>query len=295
VVVSGASGLIGTALVAALRESGDEVVRLTRRQAAAPDEVSWDPKLGKLDPADLTGIDAAVHLAGAGVGDKRWTAGYKREIRDSRVLGTRTLVNALTALDPPPRVLVSASGVGVYGDRGDEILTETSPLGSGFLADVCRAWEAEAQAAAGAGIRVVSMRNGLVIAPHGGAFDRLALLIRLGAGGRIGNGRQWWPWITLDDEVAAIRFLLDHDVHGPVNVTSPAPERNADLIAALADALHRPAMVPAPAFALRAVLGGFAEEILASQRVLPQTLLDAGFTFRHPATDQAAAWMAAGR
>src|SRR5262245_28791607 len=246
VVVSGASGLIGTALVAALRADGDEVVRLTRRPASAPDEVSWDPAAGRLDPADLAGVEAAVHLSGAGVGDHRWTSAYKREIRDSRVLSTRTLVDALTALDPAPRVLVCASGVGVYGDRGDEVLTEESSEGSGFLADVVRAWEAEAGAATRAGIRVATLRSGLVVAPDGGAFDRLGTLINLGAGGRIGNGRQWWPWITLTDEVDAIRFLLTHDVHGPVNATSPAPERNADLIAALARALHRPSLVPAP-------------------------------------------------
>jgi uncharacterized protein (TIGR01777 family) len=292
VVVSGASGLIGTALVAALREAGDEVVTLTRRPPESPDEVRWDPAAGELDPGSLGPVDAAVHLSGAGVGDKRWTAAYKREIRDSRVLSTRTLVAALQALDPLPRVLVSASGVGIYGDRGDEVLTEGSAPGPGFLSGVVRAWEAEARAAEQAGIRVVTMRNGLVVAPHGGAFGRLSTLIKLGVGGPIGNGRQWWPWISLRDQIAATRFLLTHDVHGPVNVTSPAPERNTDLMHALADALHRPAVVKAPAFALRTVLGGFADEILASQRAIPETLVEAGFEFEHPTITEAAAWLA---
>jgi uncharacterized protein (TIGR01777 family) len=292
VVVSGASGLIGTALVAALREAGDEVVRLTRRPPESPDEVRWDPAAGELDPEALGPVDAAVHLSGAGVGDRRWTAAYKREIRDSRVLSTRTLVTALRALDPLPGVLVSASGVGIYGDRGDEVLTDGSAPGPGFLSGVVRAWEAEARVAEQAGIRVVSMRNGLVAAPHGGAFGRLSTLIKLGVGGPIGNGRQWWPWISLPDQIAATRFLLTHDVHGPVNVSSPAPERNTDLMHALADALHRPAVVKAPAFALRAVLGGFANEILASQRAIPETLVEAGFEFEHPTITEAAAWLA---
>lgn len=292
VVVSGASGLIGTALVATLRDFGDEVITLTRRPAEGPGELRWDPAAGVLDPEALGPVDAAVHLAGAGVGDRRWTPAYKREIRDSRVLSTRTLVTALRALDPAPSVLVCASGVGVYGDRGDEVLTDDSAPGPGFLAGVVRAWEAEAQVAEESGIRVVSTRNGLVIAPHGGAFGRLSTLIKFGVGGPIGNGRQWWPWISLPDEIAVIRFLLTNDLHGPVNVTAPAPERNADLIHALARALHRPAVVKAPAFALRTVLGGFAGEILASQRAIPQTLVEAGFEFDHPTITEAAAWMA---
>lgn len=307
VVVSGASGLIGTALVAALRDADDDVVRLVRRPATAPDEVTWDPVGGDVGPGELAArltdrlgrVDAAVHLSGAGVGDRRWTAGYKREIRDSRVLSTRTLVRALTALDPAPQVLLCSSGVGVYGDRGDEILTESSPEGSGFLADVVRAWEAEAARATESGIRVVSMRNGLVVAPHGGAFGRLATLIRLGAGGPIGNGRQWWPWLTLLDQVAVIRFLLRDDVpeplSGPVNVCTPGPQRNRDVIRALARAMHRPSIVPAPAFALRAVLGEFAGEILASQRVVPEKLVGAGFEFSHPTIDEAASWMVAAK
>lgn len=293
VVVTGASGLIGTALVGSLVEDGHRVVSLTRRPAATADEVTWDPRGGALDPRPLEGVDAVVHLAGAGVGDKRWTAGYKREIRDSRVLGTRTLVTALNSLPTPPRVLVCAGGVAFYGSRGDEILTEQSSGGGGFLAGVVRAWEAEAGRAGEVGTRVVTLRNGLVVSRHGGAFGRLSTLIRLGAAGPIGNGRQWWPWITLVDEVNAIRFLLDHDEpSGPVNVAAPVPERQRDLIRTFARAMHRPALLPAPAFALHLVLGGFAGEILASQRVVPQALIDAGFEFTHPTLSDAAPWFA---
>lgn len=293
IAVTGSTGLIGTALVARLRAAGHTVVRLVRRPTRGADEVSWDPRRGTLDLDGLAGVEAAVHLAGAGAGDHRWTEAYKRTIRDSRVLGTRTLVRALTALDPPPRVLVSGSAVGYYGDRGDEVLTEDSVGGEGFLADVVRAWEAETRPAADAGIRVACARTGLVMAREGGAFDRLLRLARLGLGGPLGSGRQWWPWITLDDEVAALEFLLSSEASGPVNLSAPHPERNADIARALGHALHRPAVAPAPGFALRIVLGEFAAEVLASQRMVPRRLLGAGFPFTYPDLDGAAAWLTA--
>lgn len=304
--MTGASGLIGTALVAQLRSSGHEVLRLVRRPAAAPDEVSWDPDAGSVDPGSvdpasaasgrvdldrLQGVTAAVHLAGAGVGDHRWTEAYRATIRDSRVRGTRTLAQALAALDPRPQVLVSASAVGFYGSRGDEVLTEESSGGTGFLADVVRDWEAATAPAAEAGIRVVHARTGLVLSRRGGALGQLLPLLRLGLGGRLGNGRQWWPWITLPDEVAALEFLLGSRLAGPVNLSAPNPLRNAELTAVLARAVHRPAILPVPAAALRIALGEFAGDVLASQRMLPERLLQEGFRFTHPTLEDAAAWL----
>ena len=294
VVVTGAGGFLGTALVAQLREQGHGVRRLVRRAPAAADEVSWDPAGGEVDLDALAGTEAVVHLAGAGVGDRRWTPAYKQQIRDSRLLGTRTLVAALTRLDPAPRVLVSASAIGFYGPRGEEELTETSEGGTGFLADVVREWEAETQPAELAGIRVSTIRTGLVLAPRGGALARLLPLVRLGLGGPLGTGRQWWSWITLPDELAAIAFLLDHDLPGPVNLVAPAAARQYTVVRALARQLHRPAPLPAPGFALRLALGEFAGEILSGQRVLPQRLTEAGFTFRHPELAGAAHWVAQG-
>jgi uncharacterized protein (TIGR01777 family) len=283
IVVSGASGLIGSALVSAARADGHEVLRLVRRVPSAADEVRWDPGSGQVDSRRLTGVDAAVHLAGAGVGDRRWTPSYKAKIRDSRVQGTRTLATALTTLDPRPRVLVSGSAIGFYGDTGDRAADETTPAGSTFLAGVVRDWEAATQPAEEAGIRVVHARTGLVIARKGGAFGRLLPLIRLGVGGPIGSGRQWWSWITLADEVRALLFLLSHEgVSGPVNVTAPHPERNGDIIDAIARGFHRRALVKAPHAALRLGLGEFADELVVDQRAVPRRLLDAGFRFAHP-------------
>jgi uncharacterized protein (TIGR01777 family) len=293
IAVTGSSGLIGTALVNRLHAGGHDVVRLVRRAPRSGDEVRWDPERGTVDLDGLAGIEGAVHLAGAGVGDHRWTADYKRAIRDSRVLGTRTLVTALTALDPLPRVLILGSAQGFYGSRGDDVLTETSSGGDGFLADVVRAWEAETAPAGAAGIRVVHARTGLVMAPTGGAFGRLLPLLKLGLAGPLGNGRQWWAWITLEDEVAALEFLLEKDVDGPVNLSAPNPQRQAELTKALGRALRRPAILPAPAFALRLALGEFAADVLSSTRMLPRRLLDAGFSFRHPDIDSAAEWIRA--
>jgi uncharacterized protein len=293
IAVTGSHGLIGSALVTNLRGSGHEVLRLVREPPAGPDEVEWNPITGTVDLLGLAGVEAAVHLAGAGVGDHRWSDEYKRKVRDSRVLGTRTLVKALTSLDPLPRVLVSGSAIGYYGDRGEEVLTENSRAGDSFLADVVKAWEGEADLAQQAGIRVVHPRTALVMARSGGAFSQLLLLSRLGLGGPLGNGRQWWSWITLPDVIAGLKHMIESDLVGPVNLTSPEPARNAEVLRAIAKARHRPALVTAPAFALRIVLGEFAGEILASQRVMPGQLTSSGFGFEHPTLEAAARWLTA--
>jgi uncharacterized protein (TIGR01777 family) len=292
VALTGSHGLIGSALAERLTARGDEVIRLVRSAPTGPGEIQWDPAGGSVDLAGLKGVEGVVHLAGAGVGDHRWSASYKREIRDSRALGTRTLVRAITALDTPPRVLVSGSAIGYYGERGDEILTEQSAPGQGFLTSVVEVWEAEAAPAAGAGIRVVHPRTGLVMARQGGAFQQLLLLARLGLAGPLGNGRQWWSWVTLPDTLSALEFMLDGDLSGPVNVVGPEAARNRDVIKAVAGALHRPALVPAPGFALRIVLGEFAGEVLGSQRVDPDRLRTSGFQWEHDTLAKAAAWVA---
>ena len=288
VAVTGASGLIGSALVPHLRSVGHEVVRLVRRTAAAPDEVTWDPKAGTVDLDALAGIDGVIHLAGAGVGDHRWTDDYKREILDSRVDGTHTIVNAMLALDPQPRVLVSASAIGWYGETGDRIVDETAPAGTGFLADVVRAWEAAAGPAASAGIRVVHPRTGLVVAKSGGAWARMFPLFKLGVGGKLGSGNQYWSWISLRDEVCALQFLLEQDhLSGPVNLTGPDPQTNAQITHVMGKVLGRPTILPAPAFALKAVLGEFSSEVLGSARVVPTALANAGFAFQDPTIESA--------
>jgi uncharacterized protein (TIGR01777 family) len=291
VAVTGSSGLIGTALVEHLTAGGHEVVRMVRRPARGPDEVTWDPTRGELDPAALDGVDAAVNLAGAGVGDRRWTPAYKQLIRSSRLDATRTLVAALSAMPTPPRVLVSASAEGFYGDRGDEVLTEHSTGGDSFLADVVRDWEAEAHRAEDAGIRVTTARTGLVMAPQGGAFAKVLPLARLGLAGPLGSGRQWWAWITMPDEVAALTHLLTHEVSGPVNLCAPEPAHNGDVMRTLGSALHRPAWLPAPGFALRLVLGEFADDVLASIRMKPQVLQDSGFSYQHADLQDAVRWL----
>ncbi|GAB2676359.1 TIGR01777 family oxidoreductase [Thalassiella azotivora] len=291
IVVSGASGFVGGPLVEALRRDGHDVVRLVRRPERADDEVRWDPAKGLLDPSRLAGVDAAVNLSGAGVGDRRWTPAYRAVIRDSRVDSTRTLATALASLDDPPRVLVNASAIGFYGDRGEEVLTERSAPGDGFLADVVRDWEQASGPARDAGIRVPLLRIGLVMGPGGGAFAPLLRAIRLGGGGPLAGGRMWWSWVTLEDVLGAVRFVLREPVDGPVNVTGPEPARNAEVIRALAAAMHRPAVLPVPRVALRTVLGGFADDVVSSQRVVPQVLLDAGFSFRHRTLADAVRWL----
>ncbi|MFJ6795647.1 TIGR01777 family oxidoreductase [Streptomyces sp. NPDC091268] len=283
IAVTGSTGLIGQALVQNLRADGHDILRLVRRAPTAPDEATWDPARGRLDPAALAGCEAIVHMAGAGVGDHRWTAAYKREIRDSRVDGTRTLAEAVAAMPHPPAVLVSGSAIGYYGDTGDRTVDEDSPAGEGFLAEVCVEWEAAAAPAQAAGVRTVFTRTGLVVARQGGAWGQLFPVFRAGLGGRLGNGRQYWSHISLHDEIAALRHILDTpSLTGPVNLTAPEPLTNRQVTAAMGRVLRRPAVLPVPALALKAVLGQFAEDVLGSQRVRPARLLESGFVFRHP-------------
>jgi uncharacterized protein len=284
VVVSGSHGLIGSALVPALTAAGHRVRRLVRG-SPGPGEVAWDPEAGTVDAGGLAGADAAVHLAGVGIGDKRWTTTQKQRIRDSRVKGTGTLARALAGLPTPPAVLVSGSAVGYYGDRGDEVLTEASGPGEGFLAEVVRDWEEAAAPAAEAGVRVVHTRTGIVQAAHGGALARQLPMFRLGVGGPLGPGRQWVSWVSLDDEVGAIvHALTTESLRGPVNLCAPEPTTSAGLAKAIGKALHRPAVVPVPRFALSLVVGRQMTEemVLASQRAVPEKLLASGYRFRHP-------------
>ncbi|MCF8526947.1 MAG: TIGR01777 family oxidoreductase [Candidatus Nanopelagicales bacterium] len=288
IAVTGASGLIGSALVPHLRGSGHDVMRLVRRPAASVDEISWDPRSGSVDLTRLEGTDAVIHLAGAGVGDHRWTDAYKREILDSRVDGTHTIVRAMTALEKRPAVLVSASAIGWYGDTGDRPVDETAPAGTGFLADVVRAWEAAAGPAAAAGIRVVHPRTGLVVSTKGGAWARMLPLFKAGLGGKLGSGRQYWSWISLRDEIRALVFLLENEaLSGPVNLTAPTPLTNAEVTSIMGTVLHRPTLLPAPAFALKAALGEFSTEVLGSARVIPAVLESTGFTFEDPTLESA--------
>ena len=291
VAVTGSTGLIGSALTASLSNDGHTVLRLVRRPARTAAEVSWDPMAGTVDRARLEGVDAVVHLAGAGVGDHRWTSTYRATIRDSRVRGTQTLVRALTALDAPPQVLVAGSAMGYYGSVGDAEVTEDSPAGSGFLAGVVRDWEATAEPVQGAGIRLVHSRSGLVVARHGGAWGRMWPLFRAGLGGRLGSGQQWWSWVSLRDEVRALRlFLDDATTSGPYNVTAPNPATNATVTAAMGRLLHRPTFANVPTWVLRTALGEMSQEVLGSARVLPRRLLASGFVFEDVTIDQALAW-----
>ncbi|MFN8078850.1 MAG: TIGR01777 family oxidoreductase [Kineosporiaceae bacterium] len=294
IAIAGSSGLMGTHLVARLAAEGHQAVRLVRRAARTPDEITWDPDAGGLPSEALAGMDGVVNLAGAGVGDKRWTDAYKRVLVTSRVNTTNVLVDAMLALDTPPPVLINASAQGFYGDRGEELLTETSAPGEGFLTELVLAWEEaarRAEAGSSGAIRVATLRSGLVMAPSGGAFGRLLPLCRLGLGGPLGSGRQWWSWITLADQVSAILHLLQHDVSGPVNMCAPEPARQSEVVAAIGRALHRPTLLPAPAFALRTVLGEFSSEVLGSTRMAPEVLQRSGFAFAHPDLDTAIRWL----
>ncbi|MDJ1136464.1 TIGR01777 family oxidoreductase [Streptomyces iconiensis] len=288
IAVTGSTGLIGSALTRSLRADAHDVLRLVRRPAAAADEVEWQPLHGYVDSAGLDGCEAVVHLAGAGVGDHRWTAAYKRELRDSRVLGTTALAKALAALDTPPHTLIVGTAIGYYGDTGEVPVDETAGPGTGFLAELCQEWEASAAPAEKAGIRTVHGRTGLVVAREGGAWGRLFPLFRAGLGGRLGNGRQYWSHIALHDHVAALRFLLEErTLSGPVNLTAPEPATNREVTAAMGRVLHRPAVFTAPAPLLRLALGEFAQDVLGSQRVLPAKLLDSGFAFAFPTPESA--------
>lgn len=276
--------MIGTALCESLAAGGHDVVRIVRRSTARPDEVAWDPEKGILDPSGLQGIDAVVNLAGANVGEKRWTPAYKRVIKSSRINSTQTLAKAIAQVDPPPRVLVSASGISYYGvERGDLILDETASPGPGFLSEVVQVWEQATHPAQAAGIRVCHARTGLVMTRRGGAFARMLPFFRLGAGGRLGSGRQYWSFVSLRDVVRAIQFLLEAEgASGSYNVTAPQPVTNAEFTRVLSRVLRRPAVIPVPAWALRIVVGEFAQDVLGSLRVVPTRLLEAGFTHVHP-------------
>jgi uncharacterized protein (TIGR01777 family) len=287
VAVTGSSGLIGTALVRALTEAGHRVLRLVRSGApSGPDSLHWDPQAGTIDAGGLEGVGSVVHLAGENVGARRWSEAHKARVRDSRVQGTTLLAETLAKLARPPAVMVSASAVGYYGDRGDEILTEDSSPGGGFLAGVCRQWEAATGAAEGAGIRVVHLRTaGMVLSAEGGALKQMLMPFKLGVGGRLGSGRQWVSWIAIDDEVGAIVHLLaDGAPAGAVNSTAPNPVTNAEFTRVLGEALHRPTVIPVPKAGLKLLLGGqMAEELLlGSQRAVPTRLLDSGYSFRTP-------------
>jgi uncharacterized protein (TIGR01777 family) len=297
VAITGSSGLIGTALVASLRSDGHQVIKLVRRPVRSADEVRWDPRAADAgfspsSPGELDGLGACVHLAGAGVADHRWTARYKAEIRASRVLGTRTLATALTRLGSPPETLVSGSAIGWYGDTGGQDVDESVPAGKAFLSRVVHDWEAAAEPAADAGIRVVHPRTGLVLTPAGGILARLLPLARFGVCPRFGSGKQVMSWISLGDEAAAIRFLLDRkDISGPVNLTAPAPVTNSEFTAALATAVRRRDLpwLRVPALALRLGLGESAAELLNSARIIPRRLTEAGYEFRHPTLPEALA------
>jgi hypothetical protein len=289
VVLAGASGLIGTALRDALHAGGHRVKVLLRHPTSGEDEDSWDPAAGRLDPNFLAGADAVVCLSGVGVGDHRWTDGYKQQIIDSRVDSVGTVARTLAEYGGP-RTLICASAVGYYGDTGDRIVEEDAPPGDSFLSGVCTKWEAAADPARATGVRVAHLRTGLVLAGDGGLLKRLKPIVQLGVAGKLGSGRQYMPWISLRDEVRAIEFLLAHDVSGPVNLTGPAPARNAEFMQTLGKVLNRPTVLPTPGFALRAVLGEFAEDVLSGQRAVPAALTKAGFEFAHADLPSALRW-----
>ncbi len=313
ILVAGASGLIGTHLTRHLRKRGYDVRALVRRPAANAGEVTWDPTRGELDPRAVDGVHAVINLGGAGVGERRWTAEYTELILRSRVDGTSLIARTAASVERPPARIIQASASGYYGDRGDEALDESSTGGADFLADVVRQWEAAMDPAREEGIPVVHARSGIVLTPsrttlavfpalirlftggrlglEGGALAVLLPLLRMGLVGRLGSGQQWWPWITLPDEVRALLHLLDSDLTGPVNLTGPEPARNVEVMRTLARALHRPAVLPVPDFALRLMLGGFAGDILGSQRLLPKALMADGFRHRHRTIAEAADWL----
>jgi uncharacterized protein (TIGR01777 family) len=286
VLLAGGSGLIGTELARSLITDGRVVRRLVRRPARPADEIEWHPDRHDLPASALAGVDAVVCLSGVGVGDHRRTPAYKRAIRASRLDAVATLAESVASVDRRPS-LVCASAIGYYGDTGDRVVDESAPNGSGFLAELCRDWEAAAEPARKAGARVVHLRTGIVLSRRGGLLARLRPIVRLGVGGRMGSGRQFVAWISMADVVAAIAFLIDSDLDGPVNLTAPNPVRNSELIADLARLLKRPAVIPVPKIALRLAVGQLAEDALGGQRALPARLSAAGFEFRHPTLDEA--------
>lgn len=289
ILVTGASGLVGTALVRSLESKGRETLRLVRNAPAGGNEVRWNPSAGTIDAAALEGIDAAVHLAGENLAEGRWTDEKKRRIRESRVKGTRLISETLAALARKPEVLLSASAVGFYGSRGDEVLTEQSAAGEDFLAEVCREWEEATAAAEGAGIRVAHLRFGVILSGEGGALKKMLTPFRLGVGGKLGDGRQYMSWVTLDDAVSAIEHALsDKTLSGPVNVVAPRPVTNKEFTKAMGSALSRPTFFSVPAFAARLAFGEMADAtLLSSQRAQPARLTESGFAFKHPEIEAA--------
>jgi uncharacterized protein (TIGR01777 family) len=291
IVIAGASGLVGSALVPSLRAAGHDVLRLVRRGGGgAPDEITWHPEKGEIDSARLEGIDVCINLAGENLAGGRWTAVRREGILRSRVDATRTLVKAIGRMTRKPAVLLNASAVGFYGDRGDEVLTEASSIGRGFLPEVCLAWETHASGAAQIGVRVAMLRFGVILAGKGGALAKMLPVFRLGIGGRLGSGQQWMSWISIDDVVGVIHHALgDSRCQGAINVVAPAAVTNVEFTRALASALHRPAVLPVPAWALRTVVGrGMADEaLLGSTRAAPQRLGETGYAFRHPTIEAA--------
>ncbi len=287
ILVSGASGPIGAALLPSLKAGGFEVMRLVRAAATAKDQIEWDPSR-PLSPDMASGFDAVIHLAGESIVG-RWTDAKKRRILDSRTQGTDHLAEAVANAPQPPRVFISASAVGYYGDRGEQVLREDSSSGEGFTAEICRQWEAAAKPAAAAGIRAVQVRIGIVMSADGGALQKMLLPFRLGMGGRLGHGRQWWSWVSVHDVSGAIQHVLNNEsLQGPVNVVAPNPVTNAEFTKILAAVLNRPALAPMPAFAVRLVFGEMGDELfLASQRVEPSKLMASGYRFQHPDLRQA--------
>lgn len=288
VAVTGSSGLIGTALVKRLSAAGHQVTRLVRR-APRPGEARWNPGEGTIEAAALGDIDAAVNLSGAGISDHRWTADYKRELADSRLRGTELLAATMASLDRRPAVLLSGSAIGIYGARGDEELDESSPVGAGFLADLCVEWEAATADAEAAGIRVAHLRTGIVLSDLGGALKKQLPLFKFGLGGKIGSGKQWQSWISIDDVVGAILHLLNGIEAGPINLTAPNPVTQAEFARTLARVLHRPAFLPIPSFGPRLLLGGELSDnlLFTGQRVLPGALRAAGYSFQHETLEHA--------
>ncbi|WP_406632730.1 TIGR01777 family oxidoreductase [Pseudarthrobacter quantipunctorum] len=292
IVMAGASGLIGTSMSETFTKAGHDVVSLVRGNPASASEVRWDPAAGELDPQALAGADAVVNLSGAGIGDRPWTRKRVEELFSSRIGSTRTLTHAMRQLDSPPAAFISQSGSNYYGDAGNTVLRESAPPGAGTLSRICVEWE-EAARSAPAGVRVVTTRTGVVLSRSGGALGKLLPLIRLGVGGPLGNGRQYWPWVTLPDVSAAFLFLLESRVSGPVNLSAPEQADVDTLVGEIARALHRPAALRVPAPVLRLLMRDLAEELLlSSQRMEPAVLLEAGFVWQHPTVAQAAQWVA---
>ena len=285
IAVTGSHGMIGSALVGALESAGHRPLRIVRSTPTGPDEITWDPVAGTIDARSLEGVDAVVHLAGKHIGRPWWTEGYMAAVKDSRVRATYLLAEALSKLDRKPSVLVSASGIHYYGNRGDELLTEESRPGEGFLAEVVMAWEMATSPASEAGIRVANIRSAVVVSPSGGALAPMMIPMRLGIGGKLGSGAQYWSWIALDDHIAAVQHILGTEgLSGPVNLASPEPVRNADFVATIGRVLRRPAVLPVPAFALKIALGPQMANQMAlySQRVVPRKLEESGFKFAYP-------------